>query len=115
MERTQVPADLELKLFAAEPDIAKPIAFAWDDRGRCWVVETRDYPHGISDSGEGQDSVKICEDTDGDGKADKFTVFADKLNLPTGIAFARKGIIVAAPPKFIYLEDTNGDDKADIR
>lgn len=115
MERTQVPADCELKLFAAEPDIAKPIAFAWDDRGRCWVVETRDYPHGIQESGEGEDSVKICEDTDGDGKADKFTVFADKLNLPTGIVFARKGIIVAAPPKFIYLEDTDGDDKADKR
>jgi putative membrane-bound dehydrogenase-like protein len=115
MERTQVPADCELKLFAAEPDIAKPIAFAWDERGRCWVVETRDYPHGVSENGEGQDSVKICEDTDGDGKADKFTVFADKLNLPTGIVFARKGIIVAAPPKFIYLEDTDGDDKADKR
>ncbi len=115
MERTQVPADCELKLFASEPDIAKPIAFAWDERGRCWVVETRDYPHGVNDNGEGQDSVKICEDTDGDGKADKFTVFADKLNLPTGIVFARGGIIVAAPPKFIYLEDTNGDDKADVR
>jgi putative membrane-bound dehydrogenase-like protein len=115
MERTQVPLDCELKLFAAEPDIAKPIALAWDERGRCWVVETRDYPHDISDKGEGQDSVKICEDTDGDGKADKFTVFADKLNLPTGIVFARKGIIVAAPPKFIYLEDTDGDDKADKR
>jgi len=115
MERTQVPADCELKLFASEPDIAKPIAFAWDERGRCWVVETRDYPHGVSESGEGLDSIKICEDTDGDGKADKFTVFADKLNLPTGIVFARKGIIVAAPPKFIYLEDTDGDDKADIR
>lgn len=115
MERTQVPADCELKLFASEPDIAKPIAFAWDERGRCWVVETRDYPHGITKNHEGQDSVKICEDTDGDGKADKFTVFADKLNLPTGIVFARKGIIVAAPPQFIYLEDTNGDDKADKR
>ncbi|MFM7606944.1 MAG: PVC-type heme-binding CxxCH protein [Prosthecobacter sp.] len=115
MERTQVPADCELKLFAAEPDIAKPIAFAWDERGRCWVVETRDYPHGITENHEGQDSVKICEDTDGDGKADKFTVFADKLNLPTGIVFARKGIIVAAPPQLIYLEDTNGDDKADKR
>lgn len=115
MERTQVPADCELKLFASEPDIAKPIAFAWDERGRCWVVETRDYPHGITENHEGQDSVKICEDTDGDGKADKFTVFADKLNLPTGIVFARKGIIVAAPPQFIYLEDTNGDDKADKR
>lgn len=115
MERTQVPADLELKLFAAEPDIAKPIAFAWDERGRCWVVETRDYPHGINENNEGQDSVKICEDTNGDGKADKFTVFADKLNLPTGIVFARKGIIVAAPPQFLYLEDTDGDDKADKR
>lgn len=115
MERTQVPADCELKLFASEPDIAKPIAFAWDERGRCWVVETRDYPHGVSESGEGQDSVKICEDTNGDGKADKFTVFADKLNLPTGIVFARKGIIIAAPPKFIYLEDTDGDDVADKR
>lgn len=115
MERTQVPADCELKLFASEPDIAKPIAFAWDERGRCWVVETRDYPHGVNPGGEGQDSVKICEDTDGDGKADKFTVFADKLNLPTGIVFARGGIIVAAPPKFIFLKDTDGDDKADVR
>jgi len=115
MERTQVPADCELRLFASEPDIAKPIAFAWDERGRCWVVETRDYPHGVSPGGEGQDSIKICEDTDGDGKADKFTVFADKLNLPTGIVFARGGIIVAAPPKFIFLKDTDGDDKADVR
>ncbi|WP_395752460.1 PVC-type heme-binding CxxCH protein [Prosthecobacter sp.] len=115
MERTQVPADCELKLFASEPDIAKPIAFAWDERGRCWVVETRDYPHGVTDSGEGQDSIKICEDTDGDGKADKFTVFADKLNLPTGMVFARGGIIVSQPPKFIFLKDTNGDDKADVR
>ncbi|MFC5455848.1 PVC-type heme-binding CxxCH protein [Prosthecobacter fluviatilis] len=115
MERTQVPADCELKLFASEPDIAKPIAFAWDERGRCWVVETRDYPHGVTDSGEGQDTIKICEDTDGDGKADKFTVFADKLNLPTGIVFARGGIIVSQPPKFIFLKDTDGDDKADVR
>lgn len=115
MERTQVPADCELRLFASEPDIAKPIAFAWDERGRCWVVETRDYPHGVNPGGEGQDSVKICEDTDGDGKADKFTVFADKLNLPTGIVFARGGIIVAAPPKFIFLQDTDGDDQADVR
>jgi putative membrane-bound dehydrogenase-like protein len=115
MERTQVPADCELKLFASEPDIAKPIAFAWDERGRCWVVETRDYPHGVTDSGEGQDSIKICEDTDGDGRADKFTVFADKLNLPTGIVFARGGIIVSQPPKFLFLKDNNGDDKADVR
>ena len=115
MERTQVPADCELKLFASEPDIRKPIAFAWDERGRCWVCETSDYPHGLVEDGMGHDDIKICEDTDGDGKADKFTVFADKLNIPTGIVFANGGIIVSQPPRFLFLKDTNGDDKADVR
>jgi putative membrane-bound dehydrogenase-like protein len=115
VERTQVPIDLRLELFASEPDIAKPIAFAWDERGRLWIAETRDYPHGVSDSGQGNDSIKICEDTNGDGRADKFTVFADKLNLPTSLVFARGGIIVAQSPVFLFLKDTNGDDKADVR
>jgi putative membrane-bound dehydrogenase-like protein len=115
MERTQVPADMKLELFASEPDIMKPIAFAWDERGRLWVAETRDYPHGIVEGGEGNDDIKICEDTDGDGKADKFTVFADHLNLPTSLTFARGGVIVAQPPRFLFLKDNNGDDRADER
>jgi putative membrane-bound dehydrogenase-like protein len=115
MERTQVPIDMRLELFAAEPDIAKPIAFAWDERGRLWVAETRDYPHGVTPTGEGNDDIKICEDTDGDGKADKFTIFADKLNLPTSLTFARGGVIVAQAPRFLFLKDTDGDDKADVR
>ena len=115
MERTQVPADMDLQLFASEPDIRKPIALAWDERGRCWVCETSDYPHGVKADGMGNDSIRICEDTNGDGKADKFTVFADKLNIPTGIVFANGGIIVSQPPRFLFLKDTNGDDKADVR
>jgi putative membrane-bound dehydrogenase-like protein len=115
IERTQVPIDLRLELFASEPDITKPIAFAWDERGRLWVAETRDYPHDVKEGGQGNDSIKICEDTDGDGRADKFTIFADKLNLPTSLVFARGGIIVAQSPKFLFLKDTNGDDKADVR
>jgi putative membrane-bound dehydrogenase-like protein len=115
MERTQVPADMHLELFAAEPDIAKPIAFAWDERGRLWVCETRDYPHGVQPNGEGNDSIKICEDTDGDGRADKFTVFADKLNIPTSLVFVNGGVIVTQPPRMLFLKDTNGDDKADVR
>ena len=116
MERTQVAADLKLVLFAAEPDIMKPIAFAWDARGRLWVAETRDYPHGVmEDQQKGNDSIKICEDTDGDGKADKFTVFADKLNIPTSLVFANGGVIVAQSPNFVFLKDTDGDDKADVR
>ncbi len=114
-ERTQVPADLRLELFASEPDIAKPIALAWDERGRLWVAETRDYPHGVRPSGQGDDDIKICEDTNGDGKADKFTVFADKLNIPTSLVFANGGIIVSQPPRFLFLKDTDGDDRSDVR
>lgn len=115
MARTQVPADLELTLFAAEPDIRKPIAFAWDDRGRLWVAETSDYPHGVAPDGVGGDAIRICEDTDGDGRADTFTVFADNLNIPTGLVLARGGVIVSQPPRFLFLKDTDGDDKADTR
>jgi putative membrane-bound dehydrogenase-like protein len=116
MERTQVPADMKLVLFAAEPDIMKPIAFAWDARGRLWVCETSDYPHGVKeDQQQGNDRIKICEDTDGDGKADKFTVFADHLNIPTSLVFVDGGVIVAQAPNFVFLKDTDGDDKADVR
>ena len=115
MERTQVPADLRLQLFASEPQIGKPIAFAWDERGRCWVAETRDYPHDVKPDGLGNDRITICEDTDGDGRADKFTVFAEKLNIPTGLVFANGGVIVSQPPRFLFLKDTNGDDRADVR
>jgi putative membrane-bound dehydrogenase-like protein len=114
-ERTQVAPDLKLVLFAAEPDIAKPIFMAWDERGRLWIAESRDYPHDVQPDGMGHDSIKICEDTDGDGRADKFTVFADKLNIPTGFTFANGGIVVAQAPRFLFLRDTNGDDKADER
>jgi putative membrane-bound dehydrogenase-like protein len=115
MARTQVPADLELQLFAAEPDIRKPIAFAWDDCGRLWVAETSDYPHGVAPDGHGGDAIRICEDTDGDGRADTFKIFADKLNIPTGLVLARGGVIVSQPPRFLFLKDTDGDDKADTR
>ncbi|MES2709379.1 MAG: PVC-type heme-binding CxxCH protein [Verrucomicrobiota bacterium] len=115
MERTQVAPDLRLELFAAEPDIMKPIAMAWDDRGRCWVAETSDYPHGVVRGGEGNDRIKICEDTDGDGKADKFTVFAEHLNIPTSLTFANGGVIVSQPPCLLFLKDNDGDDKADVR
>jgi len=113
--RTQVAPDLRLELFAGEPDIAKPIFMAWDERGRLWIAETRDYPHEVKPDGRGHDSIKICEDTDGDGRADKFTVFADHLNIPTGFTFARGGIVVAQPPRFLFLKDTDGDDSADVR
>lgn len=114
-ERTQVPIDLRMELFASEPDIAKPISMAWDERGRLWVCETRDYPHAVKPDGQGNDSIKICEDTDGDGRADRFTLFAEKLNIPTSLVFINGGVVVTQPPRLLFLKDTDGDDKADVR
>lgn len=113
---TQIPVGFEMQLFAQEPDITKPIAMAWDERGRLWIVETVDYPNAFTEvDSVANDRIKICEDTDGDGKADKFTIFADSLNIPTSITFANGGVILAMAPHFLFLKDTNGDDKADVR
>ena len=112
----QVPAGFDLELFASEPDIINPIAMDWDEKGRLWVVETVDYPNTVRNDNEvGDDRIKICEDTDGDGKADKFTVFADNLNIPTSFTFANGGIIISQAPDFLFLKDTDGDDKADVK
>ncbi len=112
----QVPAGFTLELFAAEPDIINPIDMNWDEKGRLWVIETLDYPNTVrDDKGTGDDRIKILEDTDGDGKADKVTVFAENLNIPTSFAFYDGGIIVSQAPNFLFLKDTDSDDKADIK
>ncbi len=103
------------QLWAAEPDITKPICMAWDERGRLWIAETVDYPNEQQEPGKGRDRLKICEDTDGDGKADKFTIFADKLSIPTGMVFANGGVIVIQGGQTLFLRDYTGDDKADER
>jgi putative membrane-bound dehydrogenase-like protein len=115
MSLMQVPVGFELQLFAAEPDVVNPIYINWDERGRLWVIETVDYPNEIKSEDVGDDRIKILEDTDGDGKADKTTIFADKLNIPTSFVFSNGGIIVSMAPSFVFLKDTNNDDRADIR
>jgi putative membrane-bound dehydrogenase-like protein len=110
-----LPAGFVARPFAHEPDIYKPIYMAWDARGRLWISETRDYPNEIQPEGSGRDQIKICEDTDGDGVADKFTVFADKLSIATTFAFANGGIVVMQAGETIFLKDNDGDDKADER
>ena len=77
---------------------------AWDERGRLWISETIDYPNAMQEPGEGHDRIVICEDTKGTGVADKFTVFADKLSIPTSMVFANGGVIVAQAPDTLFLQ-----------
>ena len=119
MKHIQVPVDFTLDLFAHEPNVMHPIAMAWDERGRLYVLITKDYPNERKPTGVGlpggSDSIVICEDTNGDGKADKFTPFADGLSIPTGLVFANGGLIVSQAPDMLFLQDTDGDDRADVR
>ena len=114
MKHLQVPVDFTLDLFAHEPNVMHPIAMAWDERGRLYALITKDYPNERKPEG-GSDYIVICEDTDKDGKADKFTNFAEGLSIPTGMAFGNGGLYVSQAPHMLFLQDTNGDDKADVK
>ncbi|MFL5243953.1 MAG: PVC-type heme-binding CxxCH protein [Gemmataceae bacterium] len=110
-----LPEGFEIQLYASEPDIARPIAMTWDERGRLWIAETVDYPNNRQSAGKGHDRIKICEDTKGAGKADKFTIFADKLSIPTSLAFANGGLIVTQAPDTLFIKSSANDDHADMR
>jgi uncharacterized protein len=110
-----VPAGFEPRLFAAEPQIYKPLCMAWDHRGRLWIAESSDYPNTKRRDGQGRDRISILEDADGDGHADKFTVFAEGLNIPTSLLCHDGGVIVLQAPDTLFLKDTDGDGKADVR
>jgi putative membrane-bound dehydrogenase-like protein len=115
MQHMVTPPGFELKLMASEPEVKKPICMAFDERGRLWIAETFDYPNNMQRPGQGHDRITICEDTKGTGVFDKFTVFADKLSIPTSIVFANGGIIVAQAPDMLFLKDSTGGDHADLK
>lgn len=115
-KHAQVPVGTQLVLFASEPMVINPIAIDWDERGRAWVVESFGYPNDVpKEAGTGADRIKILEDTDKDGKADKVTVFADKLRHCTTTVFVKGGIVATDGEDIVFLSDSNGDDVADAR
>jgi putative membrane-bound dehydrogenase-like protein len=111
MAKMVVPEGFNVELVASEPDIVNPVAMTIDERGRFWITESFEYPR--RDAGPGKDRVKILEDTDADGTADKFTVFMEGLNIPSGIAVGHGGVWVANAPDILFVQDTDGDGKAD--
>lgn len=107
----------EINLFAGEeqfPEVAAPIQMRWDSHGRLWVSCSTTYPH-VYPGNEPNDKLIILEDTDGDGRADKSTVFADNLHIPLSFEFGNGGVYISDMPNLTFLKDTNGDDKADVR
>lgn len=105
----------EIHLFASERDgVVKPIQSRFDARGRLWVIGSTVYPQ-LKPGDVPNDKVVILEDTDGDGRADRSTVFADGLMIPTGIEITRDGCLVGNSTELLRLRDTDGDDRADVR
>ena len=105
----------QVELVASEPLVQSPIAFAWGPDGKLWVVEMGDYPLGLDNKGKPGGRIKYLEDTDGDGRYDKATVFLDGLSFPTNVLPWRKGVLVTCAPDILYAEDTTGSGKAERR
>jgi putative membrane-bound dehydrogenase-like protein len=109
----KVDPGLRVELVAAEPEIASPVAMAFDEDGKLWVVEMRDYPNGPPPGQPPESRIKVLEDRDGDGRFETSAVFQDKLAFANGVLPWRGGVIVTAAPYIKWLKDENGDGRAD--
>ncbi|MFC5409345.1 PVC-type heme-binding CxxCH protein [Larkinella bovis] len=106
----------QVNVWASEPMITQPMAFCWDDRGRLWVAENRDYEsRGYGFSKAGNSRILILEDTNHDGVADSQKVFLDSIPFPAAMAVGFDGLYLGAPPNLLFVPDRNGDDRADVK
>ncbi|MBL8797110.1 MAG: dehydrogenase, partial [Planctomycetia bacterium] len=110
LKKMTVPDGFSVELVASEPDIVNPVAMTIDERGRFWITESLEYPR--RSAGVGKDRLKVLEDTDGDGKLDKVTIFAEGLNIPSGVAVGAGGVWVANAPDILFYK-IGADGKAE--
>src|SRR5262245_14206427 len=112
-----LPPGYHAELVASEPLVIDPIFIDWDANGRMWVIEEPAYMPEINPSIEREHEpvgrIVVLEDTNGDGKMDKRTVFADRLVMPRALKVLHHGVLVGEPPNLWLMQDTNGDGKAD--
>ena len=111
--KMDIPDGFDVSIFAAEPDIAEPIAFCFDDRGRIWVVENINYVNRRTHTLGEVSRIKILEDTDGDGVFDKKKIFMDDITFASGIAVGFGGVYIGSPPNLSFIPDADGDDVPD--
>ncbi|MEO6183053.1 MAG: PVC-type heme-binding CxxCH protein, partial [Verrucomicrobiota bacterium] len=107
-----LPPGFEIQLVAAEPDITKPMNMAFDGKGRLWVTQSREYPFPVL-TGKGRDAIRVLENFNANGRAEKITTFADGLNIPIGLYPYRNGVIAFSIPNISFFQDTDGDGRAD--
>ena len=107
--------DFRIELFAAEPDVLDPVDMVFDENGRAFVAEMLDLPYDPPKGQPARSRIRMLEDTDGDGRADRSTIYAGNLLQASGLLPWKGGLIVPAAPDILYLKDTDGDGKADQR
>src|ERR1041385_7994468 len=135
LKHMRVAEGFEVKLIASEPNIRQPVTMSFDERGRLWVVQYLQYPAPAGLKAvtvdqylrtkydrvpeppprgpKGADRITICEDTDGDGRCDRFKDFVSGLNLASGMAIGYEGVFVVQPPYLLFYPDRNHDDVPD--
>ena len=113
VKKMAIPDGFDVSIFAAEPDIAEPIAFCFDHKGRIWVAENFNYRTRRNHTDEEVSRIQILEDTNGDGVFDKKKTFTDKLTFTSGLAVGFGGVFVGSPPNLTFIPDADGDDKPD--
>ncbi|MEO0416001.1 MAG: PVC-type heme-binding CxxCH protein, partial [Verrucomicrobiota bacterium] len=114
VKKFQLPEGFEVTVFASEPEVQNPISMSWDHRGRLWVAENYTYARkGVRIASDLRDRVVIFEDTDWDGKADKRTVFTDKVQVLTSVAVGHGGVWLMCSPQLLFIPDANEDDIPD--
>jgi putative membrane-bound dehydrogenase-like protein len=114
MKKLTVVKGYKVSLFASEPHVFDPVSLEFDELGNAYVIEMPDYPYEV-EPGKGYGRIRILKDTDGDGIIDQSVIFAENVTEATSMLPWKGGLIVTAAPNILYLKDTNGDGKSDVR
>src|SRR3954454_24904792 len=115
LKTMRLSEDFHVELFAAEPDVMSPVEMAFDENGKIYIAEIMDYPADPPAGKPARSRSRLLEDTNGDGKIDRTTIFADQVLAVSGFMPWKGGLIVTSAPDILYMKDKNGDGKADVR
>jgi putative membrane-bound dehydrogenase-like protein len=107
--------DFRVELFLSEPQVVDPVEMVWDENGRIYVAEMRDYPDDPPKGQHARSRIKLLEDADGDGRYERATVFAERVLQVSGLHPWKGGLLVTSAPEILYMKDTDGDGRADVR